>query len=159
MPCDHTTNGPSAYSCMSRGIFSDVWHLQVVFMHSFICLSLWEATSSVRLTSHSDAEDTHAVYDWRLEAERALRAAKGSGMTDEQVVEFVNGCEFMYARNCIVQFLYLTRLPGLRAVHGYITVWHISSRDWQTIETSRNQNSTGETLRDNMKIEDQRHLV
>lgn len=49
---------------------------------------------SRKLTPHSDAEDTHAVYEWRLEAERALRAAKGSGMTDEQVVEFVNGCKF-----------------------------------------------------------------
>jgi pantothenate kinase-related protein Tda10 len=33
------------------------------------------------------------VYDWRQEQEVALRAAKGTGMTDEQVIEFVNGCE------------------------------------------------------------------
>lgn len=38
-----------------------------------------------------DAEDTHYVYAWRLEQEAKLREEKGSGMTDEQVVEFVNG--------------------------------------------------------------------
>lgn len=45
---------------------------------------------------HSDAEDTQYVYKWRLEQEAALRAAKGTGMTDEQVVKFVNGCEYLY---------------------------------------------------------------
>ncbi|KAL1301993.1 hypothetical protein AAFC00_002447 [Neodothiora populina] len=40
---------------------------------------------------HIDAEDTQYVYDWRLQQEAALRASKGRGMTDEQVVEFVNG--------------------------------------------------------------------
>ncbi|KAF2774266.1 P-loop containing nucleoside triphosphate hydrolase protein [Teratosphaeria nubilosa] len=38
-----------------------------------------------------DAENTHYVYTWRQEQEAALRAAKGSGMTEEQVVKFVNG--------------------------------------------------------------------
>jgi D-glycerate 3-kinase len=33
------------------------------------------------------------VYDWRQEQEAALRASKGTGMTDEQVIKFVNGCE------------------------------------------------------------------
>lgn len=40
----------------------------------------------------SDAEDPLYVYAWRLEQEANLRSAKGTGMTDEQVVEFVNGC-------------------------------------------------------------------
>ncbi|KAK1081594.1 hypothetical protein LTR33_004551 [Friedmanniomyces endolithicus] len=40
---------------------------------------------------HIDAEDTQYVYAWRLEQEAALRAAKGTGMTEEQVVRFVNG--------------------------------------------------------------------
>ncbi|GAB1744060.1 hypothetical protein NU219Hw_g1095t1 [Hortaea werneckii] len=39
----------------------------------------------------SDAEDTQYVYNWRLQQEAALRASKGTGMTDEQVVNFVNG--------------------------------------------------------------------
>lgn len=41
----------------------------------------------------SDAEDTHYVYDWRLEQEAKMREAKGRGMTDAQVIEFVNGCK------------------------------------------------------------------
>ncbi|PGH06794.1 hypothetical protein AJ79_06435 [Helicocarpus griseus UAMH5409] len=40
---------------------------------------------------HIDAEDTHFVYDWRQEQERNLLAAKGSGMTGEQVNKFVDG--------------------------------------------------------------------
>lgn len=41
-----------------------------------------------------DADDTLYVYDWRLEQESAMRKAKGTGMSDEQVVNFVNGCEY-----------------------------------------------------------------
>ncbi|KAK0325756.1 hypothetical protein LTR82_003293 [Friedmanniomyces endolithicus] len=40
---------------------------------------------------HIDAEDTQYVYAWRLEQEAALRATRGTGMTEEQVVRFVNG--------------------------------------------------------------------
>ncbi|KAH7053185.1 P-loop containing nucleoside triphosphate hydrolase protein [Macrophomina phaseolina] len=40
---------------------------------------------------HIDAEQTTYVYDWRLQQEAALRASKGTGMTDEQVIHFVNG--------------------------------------------------------------------
>ncbi|KAK7754050.1 hypothetical protein SLS62_003896 [Diatrype stigma] len=39
---------------------------------------------------HVDAADTEWVYDWRREQEVALRREKGSGMTDEQVVRFVD---------------------------------------------------------------------
>lgn len=39
---------------------------------------------------HIDAEDTEYVYDWRLQQERQLRQERGSGMTDEQVVKFVD---------------------------------------------------------------------
>ncbi|KAL8698114.1 MAG: hypothetical protein Q9201_006752 [Fulgogasparrea decipioides] len=45
----------------------------------------------------SDAEDTQYVYEWRLEQEAALRREKGSGMTDEEVVNFVNGCPLALA--------------------------------------------------------------
>jgi D-glycerate 3-kinase len=44
------------------------------------------------LTSHSDAQDNHFVYEWRQEQERTLRATKGIGMTEEQVNRFVDGC-------------------------------------------------------------------
>ncbi|KAF4778582.1 D-glycerate 3-kinase [Colletotrichum scovillei] len=40
---------------------------------------------------HIDAEDTQYVYDWRLQQEAALRRERGAGMTDEQVVKFVDG--------------------------------------------------------------------
>ncbi|KAK2013058.1 D-glycerate 3-kinase [Colletotrichum eremochloae] len=40
---------------------------------------------------HIDAEDTQYVYDWRLQQEAALRQERGTGMTDEQVVKFVDG--------------------------------------------------------------------
>lgn len=39
----------------------------------------------------SDAEDPLYVYHWREEQEAAMRASKGTGMTQEQVVTFVNG--------------------------------------------------------------------
>ena len=37
------------------------------------------------------------VYEWRLEQEADLRQVKGSGMTDAEVVNFVNGCQFAFA--------------------------------------------------------------
>lgn len=40
---------------------------------------------------HIDAEQTKFVYDWRLEQEAALRREKGMGMSDDQVVRFVDG--------------------------------------------------------------------
>ncbi|KAI0889025.1 P-loop containing nucleoside triphosphate hydrolase protein [Annulohypoxylon maeteangense] len=39
---------------------------------------------------HIDAEDTEWVYDWRLEQETMLRKQRGTGMTDDQVVKFVD---------------------------------------------------------------------
>ena len=41
---------------------------------------------------HIDAEDTQFVYKWRREQEAKMREEKGRGMSDEAVVEFVNGC-------------------------------------------------------------------
>ncbi|KKY19788.1 putative uridine cytidine [Phaeomoniella chlamydospora] len=40
---------------------------------------------------HIDAADSQYVYQWRLQQEATLRAAKGTGMTDEQVHHFVDG--------------------------------------------------------------------
>ncbi|CAD6589834.1 MAG: hypothetical protein ASARMPRED_004285 [Alectoria sarmentosa] len=39
---------------------------------------------------HLDAEDPMFVYEWRSQSERKLREIKGSGMADNQVVDFVN---------------------------------------------------------------------
>ncbi|KAK6344346.1 hypothetical protein TWF696_007985 [Orbilia brochopaga] len=40
---------------------------------------------------HLDAQELSYVYNWRLEQEHAMITVKGTGMTDEQVVEFING--------------------------------------------------------------------
>lgn len=40
---------------------------------------------------HIDAEDLSYVYAWRQEQEAKLREERGTGMTDEQVVTFVDG--------------------------------------------------------------------
>ncbi|KAK9234146.1 P-loop containing nucleoside triphosphate hydrolase protein [Lipomyces kononenkoae] len=40
---------------------------------------------------HLDAEDTSYVYKWRLQQEAELRQQTGRGMTDEQVIKFVDG--------------------------------------------------------------------
>ncbi|KAH8587878.1 P-loop containing nucleoside triphosphate hydrolase protein [Bisporella sp. PMI_857] len=40
---------------------------------------------------HLDTDDLVNVYTWRLQQEHAMIKAKGSGMTDDQVVKFVQG--------------------------------------------------------------------
>lgn len=51
-----------------------------------------------------DAQDPLYVYAWRLEQEASLRSTKGHGMTDEQVVAFVDGCtgELLF---CVAQLM------------------------------------------------------
>lgn len=46
------------------------------------------------LTLFSDAENPRFVYEWRQEQERTLRATKGTGMTEEEVNHFVDGCTY-----------------------------------------------------------------
>ncbi|KAL9058215.1 MAG: hypothetical protein Q9206_002026 [Seirophora lacunosa] len=48
-------------------------------------------TNQLDALIHLDAEDPQYVYEWRLEQEASLRRSKGSGMTDQEVVNFVNG--------------------------------------------------------------------
>lgn len=48
-------------------------------------------TNNLDAFIHIDAQNTHFVYDWRQEQERTLIAAKGTGMTEEQVNHFVDG--------------------------------------------------------------------
>jgi len=47
----------------------------------------------VLILCSSDAENPLYVYDWRQQQEAAMRAAKGTGMSEDQVNNFVNGCE------------------------------------------------------------------
>ena len=51
-----------------------------------------QLTDQLDALIHLDAEDPMFVYEWRAQSERDLRETKGSGMTDEEVVGFVNGC-------------------------------------------------------------------
>lgn len=49
-----------------------------------------ELTNQLDALIHLDAENPMFVYQWRIEQEVHLRDLKGSGMTDEQVIDFVN---------------------------------------------------------------------
>ncbi|KAL6717147.1 hypothetical protein ACLMJK_005062 [Lecanora helva] len=50
-----------------------------------------QLTDQLDLLIHLDAVDPLYVYPWRKQAEQGLRETKGAGMTDEQVVRFVDG--------------------------------------------------------------------
>lgn len=64
------------------------------FIHMWVLNSFrWIDTTFECWRNFRDADDTLSVYKWRLQQEAALRASKGNGMTDEQVVDFVNGCK------------------------------------------------------------------
>ena len=51
-----------------------------------------QLTDQLDALIHLDAENPMFVYEWRLGSERKLRNTRGSGMTDEEVLDFVNGC-------------------------------------------------------------------
>jgi D-glycerate 3-kinase len=51
-----------------------------------------EIPGTILTIPYSDAEDPLYVYDWRQQQESAMRAIKGTGMSEEQVNNFVNGC-------------------------------------------------------------------
>ena len=51
-----------------------------------------QLTDQLDALIHLDAENSLFVYEWRSESERKLRDTKGSGMTSEEVADFVNGC-------------------------------------------------------------------
>lgn len=52
-----------------------------------------QLTDQLDALIHLDAEDPMFVYKWRAQSEKELHETKGSGMTDKQVVDFVNGCK------------------------------------------------------------------
>ena len=49
------------------------------------------------MVSPRDAENLQDIYRWRLQQEKALRIERGTGMTDEEVMSFVDGCKFVKA--------------------------------------------------------------
>ena len=63
----------------------------------------WDATVDAWLVVR--VADPQFAYKWRLQAERAMRAAGKPAMTDEQVAEFVD--RFMSAYRCYLPGLYM----------------------------------------------------
>ncbi|KAK8244534.1 putative Uridine/cytidine kinase [Phyllosticta capitalensis] len=79
-----------------------------------------EVTNMLDAFVFIDAEDTQYVYDWRMQQERALRADKGTGMTDDQVINFVNG--YYPAYELYSEILRQGALPGKKGVQLNLTV-------------------------------------
>lgn len=68
------------------------WHRQIDLQFVNEALKGYDAlTDQFDILIHLDAADPLFVYEWRREQEEALREAKGAGMTDEQVKNFVDG--------------------------------------------------------------------
>jgi D-glycerate 3-kinase len=71
---------------------------------------------------HVDAQDTTNVYAWRQEQESALRREKGTGMTDDRVVAFVDGYYPAYELfvDAVRRGIFSDRFPGrqLRLIVG-----------------------------------------
>lgn len=77
-----------------------------------------QLTDQLNALIHLDAEDPMFAYEWRSQSETKLRETKGSGMTDEQVVDFVNGCTLNLS--LILAATDHHRLPGIRALYEQI---------------------------------------
>ena len=82
-----------------------------------------QLTDQLDALIHLDAEDPMYVYEWRSQSERKLREVKGSGMTDEQVVDFVDRCRLSAPRNLAATDH--TRLSGIRAVYEQTESRHL----------------------------------
>ncbi len=74
-----------------------------------------QLTDQLDALIHLDAENPMFVYEWRSQSERRLRETKGSGMTDEQVIDFVNGCTPSLPP--ILAATDHSRLSGIRALY------------------------------------------
>lgn len=108
---------------------------------SFICRRGEACADDGGVTS--DAEDPLYVYDWRLEPERAMRAEKGTGMSDEKVREFVDGCACNIPRQATVVLIF-GRLPGLRAIHRRTKGGYLRGGEGKAVTTGGRQEPTGE---------------
>ncbi|KAF1358400.1 D-glycerate 3-kinase-like protein [Lizonia empirigonia] len=81
---------------------------------------------------HIDTRDLRNVYVWRLEQEHKMIAAKGSGMSDEQVRAFVDGYMPSYEMylDTLRQGLFRERGRIVRVVLDRRRGW----RDWKSCE-------------------------
>lgn len=103
------------YDVLTEWVFSAIGHCATRSFANIGFLSLrskldalihmyelfYHLTYFLSLTNFSDAENPRFVYEWRQEQERTLRAAKGVGMTEEQVNHFVDGCMHILGRATI----------------------------------------------------------
>lgn len=80
----------------------------------------------------SDAEDITYAYDWRIQQEHGLIASRGSGMTNDQVTEFVDGCTTPISLPHMVIDRFC-RYARLRTLCGFLAARSIRERR-QTIE-------------------------
>jgi pantothenate kinase-related protein Tda10 len=79
---------------------------------------LTETNSMFDAFIHIDADNTKYVYHWRLQAEQKMRQERGKGMTDDQVVTFVNGCKYIFRPISLKSQPDLpNRLSSLRTLH------------------------------------------
>ncbi|KAJ5228659.1 hypothetical protein N7489_009367 [Penicillium chrysogenum] len=76
------------YDVLTEWVFSAIGHCAT---RSFANIGFLSLRSKLDALIHIDAENPRFVYEWRQEQERTLRAAKGVGMTEEQVNHFVDG--------------------------------------------------------------------
>ncbi|CAG8274315.1 unnamed protein product [Penicillium nalgiovense] len=76
------------YDALTEWVSSAIGDYATRSFANIIFLSL---RSKLDALIHIDAENPRFVYEWRQEQERTLRAAKGAGMTEEQVNHFVDG--------------------------------------------------------------------
>lgn len=65
-------------------------------------------------------QEVDSVYEWRLEAEQAMRRQRGAGMTDEQVQRFVD--RYMPAYRCYLPSLY-SRGPERKEGASTLQIW------------------------------------
>nr|POE54511.1 putative kinase mug58 [Quercus suber] len=101
---------------------------------------------SLKIENVNDADDTGVVYKWRQEQEAALRAEKGTGMTVEQVTDFVNGCKLSLAPalDPVPMTLTYCRLSSLRALHGCPSQRDLPERGREADTTDRGSGAAGQ---------------
>ena len=72
-------------------------------------------------------------------------------MTDEQVIDFVNGCVIKPILGCLVEADF-TRLPVVRALYRPAKVRYVRTKCREAAETYRGKESAGQKNIENLKI-------
>ena len=72
-------------------------------------------------------------------------------MTDEQVMDFVNGCVIKPILGCIFEADF-TRLPVVRALYRPSKVWDIRTKYREAAKTYRGKESAGQRDIENLRM-------